>query len=36
LGAEPTPMSPAQLTALNAADTARFANIIKQQGIRAE
>ena len=36
LGAEPTPMSPAQLTALNAADTLRFANIIKQQGIRAE
>ena len=36
LGAEPTPMSPAQLTALNAADTSRFANIIKQQGIRAE
>jgi tripartite-type tricarboxylate transporter receptor subunit TctC len=36
LGAEPTPMSPSQLTALNAADTARFANIIKQQGIRAE
>ena len=36
LGAEPTPMSPAQLTALNSADTARFANIIKQQGIRAE
>ena len=36
LGAEPTPMSPAQLNALNAADTARFANIIKQQGIRAE
>jgi tripartite-type tricarboxylate transporter receptor subunit TctC len=36
LGAEPTPMSPSQLTTLNAADTARFANIIKQQGIRAE
>jgi tripartite-type tricarboxylate transporter receptor subunit TctC len=36
LGAEPTPMSPDQLTALNAADTSRFANIIKQQGIRAE
>jgi tripartite-type tricarboxylate transporter receptor subunit TctC len=36
LGAEPTPMSPAQLNALNATDTARFANIIKQQGIRAE
>lgn len=36
LGAEPTPMSPAQLAAVNAADTSRFANIIKQQGIRAE
>jgi tripartite-type tricarboxylate transporter receptor subunit TctC len=36
LGAEPTPMTPAQLVALNAADTLRFAAIIKQQGIRAE
>jgi tripartite-type tricarboxylate transporter receptor subunit TctC len=36
LGAEPTPMTPAQLLALNAADTLRFAAIIKQQGIRAE
>ena len=36
LGAEPTPMTPAQLAALNAADTLRFAAIIKQQGIRAE
>jgi len=36
LGAEPTPMTPAQLVALNAADTLRFATIIKQQGIRAE
>ena len=36
LGAEPTPMTPAQLTALNSADTLRFAAIIKQQGIRAE
>ena len=36
LGAEPTPMTPAQLAALNAADTLRFAAIIKQQGIRTE
>jgi tripartite-type tricarboxylate transporter receptor subunit TctC len=31
-GAELTPMTPAQLAALNAADTLRFAAIIKQQG----
>jgi hypothetical protein len=36
LGAEPTPMTPAQLSALNVADTQRFAAIIKQQGIRAD
>jgi tripartite-type tricarboxylate transporter receptor subunit TctC len=36
LGAEATPMTPAQLSALNAADTQRFAAIIKQQGIRAD
>ena len=36
LGAEATPMTPAQLAALNAADTQRFAAIIKQQGIRAD
>jgi tripartite-type tricarboxylate transporter receptor subunit TctC len=36
LGAEPTPMTPAQLTALNAADTRRYAAIIKEQGIRGD
>jgi tripartite-type tricarboxylate transporter receptor subunit TctC len=36
LGAEPTPMSPAQLSALNTADTQRYAAIIKQQGIRID
>jgi len=36
LGAEPTPMTPAQLAALNAADTRRYAEIIKQQGIRGD
>ncbi len=36
LGAEATPMTPAPLAALNAADTQRFAAIIKQQGIRAD
>ncbi len=36
LGAEPTPMTPAQLAALNAADTRRYADIIKRQGIRSD
>lgn len=36
LGAEPTPMSPAQLAALNAADTRRYAAIIKEKGIRGD
>jgi tripartite-type tricarboxylate transporter receptor subunit TctC len=36
LGAEPTPMTPAQLTALNAADTRRYAAIIKEKGIRGD
>ncbi len=36
LGAEPTPMTTAQLAALNAADMRRYADIIKQQGIRGE
>lgn len=36
LGAEPTPMSPAELQAQNAADTARFAAIIRQRGITAD
>jgi len=36
LGAEATPMTPAQLSALNAADTQRYAAIIKQQGIRID
>jgi tripartite-type tricarboxylate transporter receptor subunit TctC len=36
LGAEATPMSPAQLAALNAADSKRYAAIIKQQGIRVD
>ncbi|MDP3701410.1 MAG: tripartite tricarboxylate transporter substrate binding protein [Hylemonella sp.] len=36
LGAEPTPMTPAQLTALNAADTRRYAAIIKEKGISAD
>ena len=36
LGAQVTPMTPAQLSALNAADTQRFAAIIKQQGIQAD
>ncbi len=34
--AEATPMAPAPLAALNAADTQRFAAIIKQQGIRSD
>jgi hypothetical protein len=29
-------MTPAQLTALNAADTRRYAAIIKEQGIRGD
>lgn len=36
IGAEPTPMTPAQLTALNTADSRRYAEIIKQQGIRGD
>ena len=36
LGAEATPMTPAQLAALNAADSKRYAAIIKQQGIRVD
>ena len=36
IGAEATPMTPAQLAALNAADLRRFADIIKQQGIRGD
>lgn len=36
LGAEPTPMSPAQLVALNAADSTRFAAIIRERGITAD
>jgi tripartite-type tricarboxylate transporter receptor subunit TctC len=36
LGAEPSPMTPAQLLALNAADTRRYAAIIKEKGIKAE
>lgn len=36
LGAEPTPMTPAQLAALNAADTRRYAAIIKEKGIRGD
>jgi tripartite-type tricarboxylate transporter receptor subunit TctC len=36
LGAEPTPMTPAQLQAQNAADTRRFAAIIKEKGIKAD
>jgi len=36
LGAEPTPMTPAQLGALCAADTHRYAAIIKEKGIRGD
>jgi len=36
LGAEPSPMSPANLAALNRADTARFAAIIRERGITAD
>ncbi|MFM8575840.1 MAG: Bug family tripartite tricarboxylate transporter substrate binding protein, partial [Limnohabitans sp.] len=36
IGAEATPMSPAQLAALNTSDLRRFADIIKQQGIRGD
>ncbi len=36
LGAEPTPMSPAELLAQNAADTARFGAIIRERGITAD
>lgn len=36
IGAEATPMSPAQLAALNNSDLRRFADIIKQQGIRGD
>lgn len=36
LGAEPTPMSPAELVALNTADTNRFAAIIRERGITVE
>ena len=36
LGAEPTPMTPAQLLALNAADTRRYAAIIKEKGIKGD
>ena len=36
LGAEPTPMSPAQLTALNTSDRERYAAIIKERKITAD
>jgi tripartite-type tricarboxylate transporter receptor subunit TctC len=36
LGAEPSPMSPSQLQALNAADTRRYAAIIKEKGIKGD
>ena len=36
LGAEPTPMSPAELVTLNTADTTRFAAIIRERGITAD
>jgi tripartite-type tricarboxylate transporter receptor subunit TctC len=36
LGAEPSPMTPTQLLALNAADTRRYAAIIKEKGIKAD
>jgi tripartite-type tricarboxylate transporter receptor subunit TctC len=36
IGAEATPMTPAQLSALNTSDLRRFADIIKQQGIRGD
>lgn len=36
IGAEATPMTPTQLAALNTSDLRRFADIIKQQGIRGD
>ena len=36
LGAEATPLTPAQLLALNAADTRRYAVIIKEKGIKGD
>ena len=36
LGAEPSPMSPSQLQALNSADTRRYAAIIKEKGIKGD